>query len=102
MEKGPFEYVCPIGNSDVPASYVSLPECNLWGCIWFSCSVFLGNFTTCLGREDAMQEKLSEALSRASRCLGNRFGPRFFGCRCVSKNKQKTRVFDGVCLLFLG
>ena len=26
MENGPFEDVFPIGNGDIPASYVSLPE----------------------------------------------------------------------------
>ena len=28
MENGPFGDVFPIENKDIPASYVSLPECN--------------------------------------------------------------------------
>ena len=55
------------------------------------------------GREDAMQEKLSEALSRASRCLGHksamkiaRCGRRCHGVDVFKKNNKKTMVFLGV------
>ena len=55
------------------------------------------------GREDAMQEKLSEALSRASRCLvATRCGAVVFGpSMCPNKTTRKPWCFY-VFLHFLG
>ena len=48
-----------------------------------------------------MQEKLSEALSRASRCSGNRFGRLFWVSMCLKKQPEDDGV--GWCLFdFLG
>ena len=62
------------------------------------------------GREDAMQEKLSEALSRASRCLGHTSAMKIATVVVVGvtvsmwtiKNNKKTMVFLCVSSFPLG